>query len=168
MATNYLLKSSQHLQNLIQYFQHMYDPSKCKLLSYQHFHYRLRKVDHPLEQFQLNQLAAVGNIAQNTIDYNISTQDVEGEEQYLIAGNVKSQNDQHIIQLDPNGFKLNYDNWEVNPDNQIIFSNSGGIHADNFILRNGNSVIEIQSENQNLNSPLNINLKDFEIFEMKI
>lgn len=115
------------------------------------------------EQFQLNQLAAVGNIAQNTIDYNISTQDVEGEEQYLIAGNIKSQNDQHIIQLDPNGFKLNYDNWEVNPDNQLRFNNSGGIHADNFILRNGNSVIEIQSENQNLNSPLNINLKDFEI-----
>ncbi|MFN4364738.1 translocation/assembly module TamB domain-containing protein [Chryseobacterium hispalense] len=112
--------------------------------------------------FALNKVNIGGDIAQNIINYNITTKDAKDETQFLIAGNAKSLNDITEISLNPNGLKLNYTDWTVAEGNKIQISNTG-ILADNFRLSNGGSEILVQSETQSPNAPLNVSLKNFKI-----
>lgn len=110
----------------------------------------------------LNKISVVGDVANNTINYNITTKDAKDATQFLIAGKAKSLNDITEISLNPNGLKLNYDDWTVAENNRIQISNKG-ILADNFRLSNAGSEILLQSENNSPASPLNVSLKDFKI-----
>ncbi|SDQ79581.1 Family of unknown function [Chryseobacterium soldanellicola] len=110
----------------------------------------------------LNKINIGGDVSNNIINYNITTKDEKDATQFLIAGNAKSLNDITEISLNPNGLKLNYNDWTVAENNKIQIS-SKGIFADNFRLSNAGSEILLQSENQSPNSPLNISLKDFKI-----
>ncbi len=112
--------------------------------------------------FSLKKINIDGDVADNTINYNITTKDDKDATQFLIAGNAKSLNDITEVSLNPNGLKLNYSDWNVAENNKIQIS-SKGILADNFRLSNGGSEISIQSESESPSSPLNIALKDFKI-----
>lgn len=112
--------------------------------------------------FALNKVNIGGDIANNTINYNITTKDQKDVTQFLIAGNAKSLNDITEVSLNPNGLKLNYNDWTVAEGNKIQIS-SKGILADNFRLSNSGSEILLQSESNSPNSPLKISLKDFKI-----
>ncbi len=114
------------------------------------------------ESFALNKVNINGDVADNIINYNITTKDEKDATQFLIAGNAKSMNDITEISLNPNGLKLNYMDWTVANDNKIKIS-SEGIFADNFRLSNAGSEILLQSENDSPNSPLDVSLKDFKI-----
>ena len=114
------------------------------------------------ESFALNKVNINGDVANNIVNYNITTKDEKDQTQFLIAGNAKSMNDITEISLNPNGLKLNYNDWSVTGDNKIQIG-SQGIFADNFRLTNGGSEILVQSENSSPNSPLNVTLKDFKI-----
>lgn len=112
--------------------------------------------------FALNKVNIGGDVANNIINYNITTKDEKDETQFLIAGNAKSLNDITEISLNPDGLKLNYTDWTVGEGNKIQIS-SKGILADNFRISNAGSEILLQSETQSPNSPLNVSLKDFKI-----
>ncbi|MDH6250998.1 hypothetical protein M2347_000725 [Chryseobacterium sp. H1D6B] len=114
------------------------------------------------ESFALNKVNINGDVANNTINYNITTKDEKDATQFLIAGNAKSLNDITEISLNLNGLKLNYNDWTVAENNKIQIS-SKGILADNFKLYNNGSEISLQSETSSPNSPLNVSLKDFKI-----
>jgi hypothetical protein len=114
------------------------------------------------ESFALNKVNINGDVANNIINYNITTKDAKDVTQFLIAGNAKSMNDITEISLNPNGLKLNYMDWTVAENNKIqIFSQ--GIVADNFTLSNAGAEISLQSESSSPSSPLNVSLKDFKI-----
>ena len=114
------------------------------------------------ESFALNKVNINGDVANNIINYNITTKDEKDQTQFLIAGNAKSMNDITEISLKPDGLKLNYMDWNVAENNKIqIFSQ--GIVADNFRLSNAGAEISLQSESSSPNSPLNVTLKDFKI-----
>ncbi|WP_407532060.1 translocation/assembly module TamB domain-containing protein [Elizabethkingia meningoseptica] len=110
----------------------------------------------------LNKISINGDVANNTINYNITSRDTKDTTQFLIAGSAKSLNDITEISLNPNGLKLNYNDWSVAENNKIQISNKG-IFADNFRLSNAGSEILLQSESKSPNSPLNVSLKDFKI-----
>ena len=112
--------------------------------------------------FALNKVDIHGDVANNTINYDVSTKDEKDVTQFLIAGNAKSLNDITEISLNPNGLKLNYYDWTVDPNNQIRIGKNG-IFADQFRLTNQGSEILLQSESTAANSPLNVSLKDFKI-----
>jgi hypothetical protein len=112
--------------------------------------------------FALNKIGITGDVANNIINYSITTKDEKDATQFLIAGNAKSLNDITEISLNPDGLKLNYTDWTVAENNKIQIG-SKGILADNFRLSNGGSEISLQSESQTPNSPLNVSLKDFKI-----
>ncbi|MPS72635.1 MAG: translocation/assembly module TamB [Chryseobacterium sp.] len=114
------------------------------------------------ESFALNKVNINGDVADNIINYNITTKDGKDQTQFLIAGNARSINDITEISLNPNGLKLNYMDWAVADGNKIQIG-SQGIFADNFRLSNSGSEILVQSENASPNSPLNVTLKDFKI-----
>ena len=114
------------------------------------------------ESFALNKVKINGDVANNIINYNITTKDDKDETQFLIAGKAKSMNDITEISLNPDGLKLNYMDWTVAENNKIqIFSQ--GIVADNFTLSNAGAEISLQSESNSPSSPLNVSLKDFKI-----
>ncbi|NPA08001.1 MAG: translocation/assembly module TamB [Chlorobi bacterium] len=112
--------------------------------------------------FALNKVGITGDVANNIINYNITTKDQKEVTQFLIAGNAKSLNDITEISLNPNGLKLNYSDWTVSEGNKIQIGKNG-ILADNFRLSNGGSEIALQSESQTPNAPLNVSLKGFKI-----
>lgn len=112
--------------------------------------------------FALNKVGITGDVANNIINYNITTKDEKDATQFLISGNAKSLNDITEISLNPNGLKLNYTDWTVAEGNKIQIGKNG-ILADNFRLSNGGSEISLQSESQSPNAPLNVSLKDFKI-----
>ena len=114
------------------------------------------------ESFALNKVNINGDVAENIINYNITTKDDKDATQFLIAGNAKSMNDITEISLNPNGLKLNYMDWTVAENNKIQIGGQG-IFAENFRLSNAGSEILVQSENTSPNSPLNVSLKDFKI-----
>lgn len=114
------------------------------------------------ESFALNKVNINGDVANNIINYNITTKDEKDQTQFLIAGDAKSMNDITEISLKPDGLKLNYMDWNVAENNKIqIFGQ--GIVADNFRLSNAGAEISLQSESSSPNSPLNVTLKDFKI-----
>ena len=114
------------------------------------------------ENITLNKIDLSGNIAENKITYLLSTQDEKGVEQFLIAGNAEKQGNDTQISLNTDGLKLNYDVWNVHPENRLQFGKAG-ILAENFILSHQGSQIAIQSETATPNSPLNISIQDFKI-----
>lgn len=114
------------------------------------------------ESFALNKVNINGDVANNILNYHITTKDEKNTTRFLIAGNAKSLNDVTEISLNPNGLKLNYNDWTVAENNKIQIS-SNGIVADNFRLSNAGSEILLQSETNSPSSPLNVSLKDFKI-----
>ncbi len=124
--------------------------------------YQLSAASLKSESFALNKINAQGDVANNIIRYDITTKDEKDVTQFLVAGQAKSMNDITEISLNPDGLKLNYDNWQVGEGNKIQIG-SKGIWADNFRLSNNGSEIALQSETTAPNSPLNVTIKDFKI-----
>lgn len=124
--------------------------------------YNLAVASFKNESVAINKVDVSGDVANNTINYNITTKDQKDVTQFLIAGNAKSINDVTEISLNPNGLKLNYTDWTVAENNRIQIAKQG-ILADNFRLSNGGSEIALQSETSRPGSPLNVTLKDFKI-----
>ena len=114
------------------------------------------------DNFQLNKINLNGDIANNTINYSISTKDDKDITQFLVAGNLKTLDDITEISLNPNGLVLNYDQWEVGEGN-LIQLKKDGIVANNFKLMHNGSEILLQSASDKGTSPLDISIKDFKI-----
>ena len=114
------------------------------------------------EIFQLKKININGDIAQNTVNYTVSTKDDKNATQFLVAGNVKLIDEITNISLDPNGLVLNYDQWKVG-ENNLIQLRKDGIVANNFRILNNGSEILVQSNGDKGNSPLDISIKDFKI-----
>lgn len=111
---------------------------------------------------EIKKIAAVGDIANNIISYNITTRDDKDEVRFLVAGNLQSFKDATQISLNQDGLKLNYQNWNVSTDNKIRIGEQG-IWARNFVLSNAGSELSINSETESSKSPLNIRISNFKI-----
>ena len=114
------------------------------------------------ESFKLENIFLNGDIAQNIINFNARAKDNDGKNQFLIAGNVNTQNNDLIASLNPDGLILNYDQWQVSEGNFIQVLDKG-IIANNFKISNQESSIEVNSETNSPTSPLNIAINNFKI-----
>ncbi|WP_228414618.1 translocation/assembly module TamB domain-containing protein [Chryseobacterium sp. SNU WT5] len=124
--------------------------------------YDVKLAEFKNESMALQKVSLNGDVKDNLITYNASTKDGKDTTQFLVAGNVEKIGDLTKITLNPNGLTLNYDNWQVSPENYLQIS-SGGILANSFAISNNGSEIRVQSETNVPNSPLNIDLKNFKI-----
>ncbi len=102
-----------------------------------------------------------GQIKDNVVSYTIQIKDLKDRERYLIAGVLQSADGKTIIELVPDNFKLNYEPWTLNPENQIKLGN--GIYANHFELSKDGSSIRLQSQSESPNAPLDVALTDFRI-----
>lgn len=114
------------------------------------------------EQFVLPHTSITGNLKDNTLTYRLQVLDRKDEEHYLVAGELRSKENNTEISLYPEGLKLNYETWNVAEDN-VIRLGKDGIYANNFELTNEGSTIKLQSQEDVPNSPINVELDDFKI-----
>ncbi|RZJ72147.1 translocation/assembly module TamB domain-containing protein [Flavobacterium sp.] len=112
--------------------------------------------------FQLPDTNLSGSLKDNTIAYNLVVRDLEGKEHYKIAGDLKSIDQINEIHLNPDGLTLNYDPWNLSPENKIKLAN-GGVNAQNFELSKDGSSIKLQSASQDMNAPVDVTFTDFKI-----
>lgn len=113
-------------------------------------------------QFRLPNTLIEGNVKDNLLTYKLQLRDTKAKDQYVVAGTLKAINGETELHLLPQDLLLNYEQWTLSEDNLIRFG-SKGIYANNFVLKNGNSAIKMQSQFEGANAPLVINFTDFSI-----
>ncbi|MFV5684351.1 translocation/assembly module TamB domain-containing protein [Flavobacterium sp. GB2R13] len=114
------------------------------------------------KQIQLPYTNISGKVQDNIVDYTLQLKDLKDKERYLITGTLKATNGNNEMVLDPKNLLLNYDSWKIAPDNLIRFGKKG-IYADNFELSKDGNSIKIQSQSEEMNAPMAIDFKDFDI-----
>ena len=102
-----------------------------------------------------------GNLDRNTITANISLSDSTQKEQFALVADLQQAGDTQIVHLQK-GLKLNYDAWDVAEPNRIAFSN-GGFYVSNFSISNKGQYIKANSEQQRINTPLKVDLANFQL-----
>ncbi|TGD59910.1 translocation/assembly module TamB [Flavobacterium humi] len=113
-------------------------------------------------QFRLPNTKLEGSLKDNTLAYRLQLQDDKNKDQYSVGGTVKTVNGATEIHLSPENLLLNYQQWALSENNLIRFG-AKGIYANDFELRNGNSVVQLQSQSENANAPLVLHFTDFDI-----
>ncbi|PZR20961.1 MAG: hypothetical protein DI539_09250 [Flavobacterium psychrophilum] len=114
------------------------------------------------DQFQLEHTRLTGDIKDNVIDYKLQVEDRKKEEQYMVAGKLKATDKNMELSLNPDGLKLNYEEWSIDENNIIRFGNDG-IYANNFDIKSDSGELKLQSASEAPNAPLNVELDNFKI-----
>ncbi len=111
---------------------------------------------------RLKRLNLQGDVKDNMLRYSLNLKDSQDQLCYVLSGEVQSINKQIRSRIYPKGFMLDYQNWQVNPDNEMVIS-SEGIYIKDFDLSHENSTISIASAQQVANSPLRLDFSNFNL-----
>jgi len=103
-----------------------------------------------------------GNVQNNILTYALEVKDAKEKQQYFIAGEFKAEDSKNIIKLDAENFILNYDKWNVDPENRIEFGEKR-LYVDKFNLNNNGNELKIQSQGTQDNAPLQVDFVNFKI-----
>jgi hypothetical protein len=103
-----------------------------------------------------------GNVKDSKVDAGLWIKDSTDKEQYHLGAQMLAENDNFIFTLKPDGLILNYDQWNINPDNSILFGTEG-LLAHQFILQNNNQELSFVSQDSALNSPIDARFSNFRI-----
>lgn len=114
------------------------------------------------EQFLLPHTIITGALKEDILSYRLQILDKKDEEQYLVAGEMRAADGNTEISLDPEGLKLNYEQWNVAAENLLRFGKNG-IYANNCDLTNEGGSIRMQSQSEAPNAPLDVTLENFKI-----
>ncbi|TAF71686.1 MAG: translocation/assembly module TamB, partial [Flavobacterium sp.] len=112
-------------------------------------------------QMQLPFTLLSGKVAQNQIDYALQLKDNKDKERYFLAGNVTNNQGNTLLHLDKNAL-LNYENWLLPENNQIVSTPKGLIISDFKLVHEGSSV-SLESQTPNGNAPIALAFENFDI-----
>lgn len=115
-----------------------------------------------ISNIELTNTLISGTVLQNHLDFGLWIKDKEDQERYHLGMGLQVDAGNFIFSLLENGLMLNYEQWEVNPENQIIFGKDG-VRAKQFILSQNGQQMAMQSQDSTLNSPLNLSFDNFRI-----
>lgn len=103
-----------------------------------------------------------GNVVQNQVDLGLWIKDQTDKERYHIQLGIGVENQDFSVKLRENGLMLNYDIWDINPENALYFGRNG-LRAQNFELTHDNQALILQSQNDSLNAPIDLLFDNFRI-----
>ncbi|MBW1656861.1 translocation/assembly module TamB domain-containing protein [Flavobacterium quisquiliarum] len=103
-----------------------------------------------------------GNVQNNILTYALEVKDAKEKQQYYIAGEFKAEDSKNIVKLDAENFILNYDKWNVDPENAIEFGEKR-LYVNKFNLSNNGNELKIQSQGTQDNAPLQVDFVNFKI-----
>ncbi|HJP64640.1 MAG TPA: translocation/assembly module TamB domain-containing protein, partial [Mucilaginibacter sp.] len=107
--------------------------------------------------------ASISGSAQNDkLNISLQVRDRAKKERYRIAGVFSVLPNEYKFSFLQNGLVLNYTPWAVNAGNELEFG-SKGLLAKDFSISNSNQVLSVNSDSQQMNSPLTVSFKNFQI-----
>ncbi|WP_300598977.1 translocation/assembly module TamB [Niabella sp.] len=101
-----------------------------------------------------------GAALNNLLDLNIYLRDRSNKDKYRIGGQFKSMDQTYQFTLDPQKLLLNYDPWNVTPDNLIQYGKAG-VYVRNFKISNNGQSLAINSRSTQPNAPVNVTFTNF-------
>lgn len=111
---------------------------------------------------QLYNSEVSGAAANNQLGVNIMLRDSEDKEKYMIGGNFTVKDETYQFTLDPDKLLLNYDTWQVAPDNLIQYG-KGGVYVRNFTISNSGQSLSANSISTQPNSPVRATFNNFQL-----
>lgn len=115
-----------------------------------------------LSNFELINTILSGNVKNNNVDLGLWIKDKKGKEQYHIGANVLARAQDFVFSLKEDGLMFNYEKWQVNAGNNIIFGGSGLLAHEFEMSQNGQS-LRVESQDSSYNSPIRVDFQDFRI-----
>lgn len=107
-----------------------------------------------------------GYLRNDSIASYINLTDIDGVDQFGL-GVITSINPESDIVLQlQRGLKLNYDDWQVDPNNSIVLGGKKGLYIHNLALSQGNQLISANSRDTSYNSPLHIDIRNFSLLNL--
>jgi len=103
-----------------------------------------------------------GNVQNNILTYALEVQDAKEKQQYYIAGNLNRDDSKNIFKIDAENFVLNYDKWNIDPENAVEFGGKR-LYINKFYLDNAGNELKIQSQGTQDNTPLEVDFVNFKI-----
>lgn len=103
-----------------------------------------------------------GSVKDNLLDFGLWIRDNKEREQYHLGMTALAESKDFLLKLKPDGLVLNFDKWQIDPENQILFGKQG-ISARDFVLNNGEQYLRVNSQNNEFNAPIDIRFNDFRI-----
>ena len=103
-----------------------------------------------------------GKVENNLLTYALEVKDVKDKQQYFIAGEFKTEDSKNIFKIDAENFVLNYDKWNIDPENVIEFGGKR-LYINKFYLANSGNELKIQSKGEQDNAPLQVDFVNFKI-----
>ncbi len=102
-----------------------------------------------------------GNLANDSLHIIVLTKDKKNNDQFGISASVIAKEKTYSLSL-KNDLLLNYQKWNVSPNNKISYSPQGILVKD-FFLENGKSKIAANSKTDIANCPIDIDIVNFDI-----
>lgn len=102
-----------------------------------------------------------GNLINDSLNITALTKDENKKDQFGIGAAITASNKNYTLSLKDN-LLLNYQKWDISPDNKISYSPKG-IIVHNFSLQNDQSKIFATTVNNVANSPIDITIENFNI-----
>lgn len=103
-----------------------------------------------------------GKVENNILTYALEVQDAKEKPQYFIAGEFKAEDSKNIFKIDAENFILNYDKWNIDPENAIEFGDKR-LYVNKFFFNNNGNELKIQSQGTQDNAPLQVDFVNFKI-----
>ncbi|WP_348823470.1 translocation/assembly module TamB domain-containing protein [Flavobacterium aestuarii] len=103
-----------------------------------------------------------GKVENNILSYALQVKDTKDKEQYMIAGEFLRQDAKNILKINSDNFVLNYDKWNIDPENAIEFGNKR-LYINKFFLDNSGNELKIQSQGTHNNAPIQVDFENFKI-----
>lgn len=107
-------------------------------------------------------ISLAGKVENNLLSYALEVKDGKEKQQYFIAGELQHDTDKNVLKLDADNFVLNYDKWNIDPENTIEFGGKR-LYVNKFNLENAGNELKIQSEGTQDNAPLKMEFVNFKI-----
>ena len=103
-----------------------------------------------------------GKVENNILTYALEVKDTKDKQQYFIAGEFKAEDSKNIFKIDAQNFVLNYDKWNIDPENVVEFGGKR-LYINKFNLENSGNQLKIQSQGIQDNAPLQVDFVNFKI-----
>ncbi|CAD0008535.1 translocation/assembly module TamB domain-containing protein [Flavobacterium chungangense] len=103
-----------------------------------------------------------GKVENNNLTYALEIQDAKQKQQYFIAGVFKAENSKNILKIDAENFVLNYEKWNIDPENAVEIGDKR-LYINKFYLENAGNELKIQSQGTQNNAPLQVDFENFKI-----
>jgi hypothetical protein len=113
-------------------------------------------------QFKIPFASLSGKVENDNLSYALLVKDKNQKDQYYLAGDVLHEDSKNTFKLNTEKLVLNYDKWNVNPENSIEFGGNR-LYINKFYLDNSGNELKIQSQGSGDNSPLKVDFVNFKI-----